>query len=108
MIDEPRVVSPDRRVDDLFIVDDEEEGVMALHLLVVVPPVGFVIVDVLAGVLDDALSAANLPRRKSAEPLDRRFAQLERLLLHCRHVTRPMDDVRLEPCVTYALSCGAG
>src|SRR5215207_5279673 len=84
VIDEARIVPLHRRVDHRLVVDGEEEGVVAVHLLVVVALVRRAPGDALPNVLDDAGALLDRANGECSGALDRRGAQLEvrvRLLL---------------------------
>ena len=63
-----------RTVDYRVPVEGEQEGVVPLHLIVVVTPVGLVVVDALAKVLDDPRALADVAEREDAAAVDVRAA----------------------------------
>src|ERR1051325_4618007 len=76
MIDEDRFVSPDRAVDHLPLVQDEEKRVVAPHRVLLIPAIGLGIRDLLASVLDDPRSFRDILNREGADALNRRASKL--------------------------------
>src|SRR6476469_7799527 len=73
MIDQPRIVAVNRAIDDRFLVEREEKSVVTLHVLVIVPAVGFLVRDPLARVFDDSLPRTNSSLRKNSASLNFRL-----------------------------------
>src|SRR5262249_7724670 len=90
VVDEARLVAPDRRVDHHVVADGEEEGVVLLHRVVVVAGVRLVAGDALPDVLDDPRALAGLAEGQDPEPPHGRGADLEARVLHgARHMKGP-------------------
>lgn len=79
VVDEPRLVAADRRVDHHVVVDREEEGVVPLTFYVGIACVGFGGREAFAGVFDETRARGYRARGECAESLDRRLANLERV-----------------------------
>jgi len=98
MIDQPRIVSVNRTVDDRFLVEREKESVVTLHVLVIVPAVGFLIRDPLARVFDDSLSRTNSSLCKNSATLNFRLPNfikpVPRAAIACRHRCSLLRDGR--------------
>src|SRR5688500_12858005 len=88
VVDERGIVAPDRAVDDVVHIDREQEGVVPRHLLVIVPPIGLLVGDDLARVLDDAGAAPDTPQREGTPSLNRRPAKLEVGVVVAGHAQR--------------------
>jgi hypothetical protein len=76
MIDVARVSAStlDRAIDHRFFVECKEEGMVPLHPRLVVPAIGFVIVDSLTGILDDSSAFTDSARREYSAAVDVRGA----------------------------------
>jgi YbgC/YbaW family acyl-CoA thioester hydrolase len=77
VVDVRRLVATDGAVDAGIVIEREEEGVMTVHRGVIVASIGLVVVDALAGVLDDARPLANAPHGEGAPTLDAGASELE-------------------------------
>src|ERR1043165_6310018 len=94
VVDEDRLIAPDRPVDALALIQNEKEGVMPARLLLHFrAPVGLGIRNLFAGVFDDAGSLRDILDREGAHSLNRRAAELEpfvdRAELWRRHLMVP-------------------
>src|SRR5436190_6280736 len=77
VIDEPGVVPVHGGVDARLVIDREQEGVVAVQLVVVVPLVRRAPRDALAEILDDPSALPDRARRERPRALNRRRAKLE-------------------------------
>src|ERR1041385_7420202 len=77
-VDEDRLIAPDRPIDALPLIQNEQEGVMPARLLLHFrAPVGLGVRDFLSSVLDDPRSLRDVLNREGAHTLNRRAAELE-------------------------------
>src|SRR5687767_9668196 len=72
VVDEARVTAAglDRSVDARLAVQREQKCVVTLHVVVVVPAVSFLVADPLAGVLENARSLPDAPKREHPATVD--------------------------------------
>ena len=76
VVDEPRLVPLARRINHGFLVHSKEEGVRALHSIVVIPLIRLFRRNALAQILDDPRPLSDGTKRESAETLNRGRAKL--------------------------------
>ncbi len=79
MIEKPRVVAIDAGVYDGLGVDDEQERVTVVRVLVLVTPIGLLMRDALADVLDDARALGNVLLGENAPAMDFGTADLDQV-----------------------------
>ena len=72
VVDEARIPSANcwRAVDHGFLVQGKKKGVVTLHLRVVVPAIGFVVVDPLPSVFENTGAFSNVARGKDSSAVD--------------------------------------